>query len=594
MQKMRFFRRCLPLFLAFWLLLAVAGAPFAAYAGESVTVRDSSGQVRYVAPMDPENACPALQSALDTVRSGAYGTCTVTVTPGEYRMTKSAVLASDMTLNLTGVTLLNANACKGNIFISPNRDRTGKDYTGYSALKNCTLRGGTLDYAPGNTNGSCLLRLAHCKNVTVDGTAFLNNTDSHHAELAAGYNVRFVNCLFSGQTNQTESSAEALQIDILEKNRHFANFPAYDGTMNQKITVEDCTFQDLICGVGTRNAFSGRYQKGITIRGNTFRRLQGTAIVCTNYVDTVIEKNTITDCGRGVAYYMCKNSGVTDVFTDGSGKVLGKRNTDCGSRITDNTISVCQTAEMDKPRGMFLYGGKATGKNVLAENLAAAFGRPAWDISFHVNMDAASLIGMDTFAGGQVVFRPGPVYRCAQCGGFGVLDEINMAKNEALAVLHAVLDFRRAIDVPGYDRIPLAEETRFIATMNYGYAGTRELNEALTSRFAVVQMPTITQDNLEKLLRAQFPDLTAKYVHQFALLFLDLQKKCDSAEISTKALDLRGMLDALRLIRRGIPAGAALDMGITNKAFDSYEQGLIRDVIAARIPAKLDAGKLFA
>lgn len=154
MQKMRFFRRCLPLFLAFWLLLAVAGAPFAAYAGESVTVRDSSGQVCYAAPMDPENACPALQSALDTVRSGAYGTCTVTVTPGEYRMTKSAVLASDMTLNLTGVTLLNDNAGKGNIFISPNRDRTGKDYTGYSALENCTLRGGTLDYAPGNTNGS--------------------------------------------------------------------------------------------------------------------------------------------------------------------------------------------------------------------------------------------------------------------------------------------------------------------------------------------------------------------------------------------------------------------------------------------------------
>ena len=31
-----------------------------------------------------------------------------------------------------------------------------------------------------------------------------------------------------------------------------------------------------------------------------------------------------------------------------------------------------------------------------------------------------------------------------------------MAKNEALAVLHAVLDFRRAIDVPGYERIPLS------------------------------------------------------------------------------------------------------------------------------------------
>ena len=99
---------------------------------------------------------------------------------------------------------------------------------------------------------------------------------------------------------------------------------------------------------------------------------------------------------------------------------------------------------------LLLAGGKATGKNVLAENLAAAFGRPAWDISFHVNMDAASLIGMDTFAGGQVVFRPGPVYRCAQCGGFGVLDEINMAKNEALAVLHAVLDRHHELRLRGH------------------------------------------------------------------------------------------------------------------------------------------------
>ena len=63
--------------------------------------------------------------------------------------------------------------------------------------------------------------------------------------------------------------------------------------------------------------------------------------------------------------------------------------------------------------------------------------------------------------------------------------------------------------------------------------------------------------------------------------------------ITSASQQLGGMLDALRLIRRGIPAGAALDMGITNKAFDSYEQSLIRDVIAARIPAKLDAAKLF-
>ena len=242
---------------------------------------------------------------------------------------------------------------------------------------------------------------------------------------------------------------------------------------------------------------------------------------------------------------------------------------------------------------LLLAGPKATGKNVLAENLAAVFGRPNWDVSMYVNVDAASLIGADTLKDGKVVFREGPICQCARMGGFGVLDEVNMAKNEALAVLHATLDFRRVIDVPGYERIELDPATRFIGTMNYGYAGTRELNEALTSRFVVIQMPTIGEEGLERLLEEEFPTLEKKYRQQFAQLFLDLQKKCESAEISSKALDLRGLLDALRLIRRGVRVGMALDMGITNKAFDSYEQDLIRDVIAGRIPAKLDRARLF-
>lgn len=70
-------------------------------------------------------------------------------------------------------------------------------------------------------------------------------------------------------------------------------------------------------------------------------------------------------------------------------------------------------AALLRGKNLLLAGGKATGKNVLAENLAAAFGRPAWNVSFHVNADAASLIGMDTFTDGQVRFRPGPVYLCA-------------------------------------------------------------------------------------------------------------------------------------------------------------------------------------
>ena len=49
---------------------------------------------------------------------------------------------------------------------------------------------------------------------------------------------------------------------------------------------------------------------------------------------------------------------------------------------------------------LLLVGPKATGKNVLAENLAAVFGRPDWNVSFHIQTDAEALLGADTLAKG--------------------------------------------------------------------------------------------------------------------------------------------------------------------------------------------------
>ena len=140
---------------------------------------------------------------------------------------------------------------------------------------------------------------------------------------------------------------------------------------------------------------------------------------------------------------------------------------------------------------LLLVGPKATGKNVLAENLACVFGRPSWDVSFYINTDAATLLGTDTFVDGAVSLRKGPIYQCAEKGGFGVLDEINMAKNESLAVLHATLDFRRTIDMPGYERIVLHDATRFIATYecdaSQGYKDV--LLKAKESDLAIIHSP---------------------------------------------------------------------------------------------------------
>ena len=248
-----------------------------------------------------------------------------------------------------------------------------------------------------------------------------------------------------------------------------------------------------------------------------------------------------------------------------------------GEDILEQAVSALLQGE-----NLLLCGGKATGKNILADNLAWLFGRPVYTVSFHVNTDSSTLIGTDTFTGGEVRLRRGPVAQAARYGGFCVLDEINMAKNDAVAVMHSALDYRRLIDVPGYECIPLHPAARFIATMNYGYAGTRELNEALVSRFSVIRMPTLRPEQLRRLLQADVPQASEDHIVQCIGLFMDLNDKAVNGEISTHPVDLRGMISALRLMTDGMRPKDAIAISITNKCFDEYEYQLVQDVVMTR------------
>ena len=50
-----------------------------------------------------------------------------------------------------------------------------------------------------------------------------------------------------------------------------------------------------------------------------------------------------------------------------------------GNKVWEEALAVLLCG-----RNLLLAGEKATGKNVLAQNLAAVFERPAWDISFQI------------------------------------------------------------------------------------------------------------------------------------------------------------------------------------------------------------------
>lgn len=250
------------------------------------------------------------------------------------------------------------------------------------------------------------------------------------------------------------------------------------------------------------------------------------------------------------------------------------------------------TAAILSGKNLLLVGEKSTGKNVLAENLAAHFQRPLWNVSLHMSIDAPALLGDDSLKGGDVFFREGPITLAAKVGGFAVLDEINMAKNEALAVLHSALDYRRIIDMPGYDLIKIHPATRFIATMNYGYEGTRDLNEALLSRFVVLKMPPLADDDLSLLIAETYPELKPAFIRDLCRLVADIQRKADANEIAHHAMDIRGLFDAVDLLKEGLELKESLNLSLVNKIFDPYEEELVADLIKARFKEPLHLSDL--
>ena len=106
-------------------------------------------------------------------------------------------------------------------------------------------------------------------------------------------------------------------------------------------------------------------------------------------------------------------------------------------------------------------------------------------------------------------------------------------------------------------------------------------------------MPLIGEGDLQRLLQDVFPTIRPKICQQFVYLFYEIERKAQAAEISERALDLRGLIDAIRLVEKGISSGDALEMCIVNKTFDAYERRLVTDVIKSRIPTDLKREDVF-
>jgi cobaltochelatase CobS len=183
-------------------------------------------------------------------------------------------------------------------------------------------------------------------------------------------------------------------------------------------------------------------------------------------------------------------------------------------------------------------------------------------------MGVEEILGKFLVKNGTTYWQDGILTTAMKKGHWIVFDEINAALPEILFTLHSLLDDDRKILLPEKDNeivIPHAD-FRFFATMNppEEYAGTKDMNKALMSRFtAVLIVEVLSQQDEYKLLvdEKKADPKTAETLVRIATALRDEKVK----ENIFYFCSTRDLVQCAFLVNNGLTLDVAVKGSIINK-----------------------------
>lgn len=151
---------------------------------------------------------------------------------------------------------------------------------------------------------------------------------------------------------------------------------------------------------------------------------------------------------------------------------------------------------------VLLIGETGVGKTSAVRHIAATTKNSLRRVNVNGSMTAEDFVGQLLVDGTGTYWKDGVLTEAMREGYWIVIDEINAASAEILFVLHSLLDDDRYIvltDSPSREIVRAHPNFRIFATMNppERYAGTKELNKALLSRFALTLTVPIPPPSIE-------------------------------------------------------------------------------------------------
>lgn len=215
-----------------------------------------------------------------------------------------------------------------------------------------------------------------------------------------------------------------------------------------------------------------------------------------------------------------------------------------------------------------LIGETGTGKTSLVKKLAQDEKKTVVRVNLNGSTSIDEFVGKYILKNDEMVWIDGVLTTCMRKGHWILVDEINAALPEILFVLHSLLDDERAILLSEKDGelVKSHKDFRFFATMNPvdEYAGTKDLNKALLSRFGVVLKVDYVDYTTEVEIVRSRSDIdfdTAKKIVTFAVKTREMKAK----EEIFNCMSTRDAIGIALLIKDGESYNSAMNLVFSNK-----------------------------
>lgn len=261
------------------------------------------------------------------------------------------------------------------------------------------------------------------------------------------------------------------------------------------------------------------------------------------------------------------------VATKKKEEVVGTTATEPSYFVTGVNINLIKAC-VSQNAPVLLIGETGTGKTTLIRELAKDEGKTLIRISVNGSMGVEEILGKWLVEKGSTKWQDGVLTSALRAGHWVVMDEINAALPEILFTLHSLLDDDRKIMLPEKDNeiVTPHEDFRFFATMNppEEYAGTKDMNKALMSRFtAVIRIDVLSEVDEIKLLQGKGADLdSAVKLVRAGRVLRELKKKDDIFYFCST----RDLVQTVDLMKFGLTIGDAFLGSVINKmAVEEYK-----------------------